>query len=507
MDFARNPSKSLHVRDQPVYRATERQILLPDDFFLPFGGKLNKENRWVKLAQMIPWYRVEEHYGERFKSWSKGQKAYSVRVALGALIIQERLGLSDRETVRQITENPYLQYFIGLSSFQEEPPFHPSLMTHFRKRLGPDVIQQVNEWIVMEQDDRDDSDDRDDMDPGQPEANTTADSETNSEPSVNQGKLLLDATCAPADIAYPTDLSLLNEAREKLEKMIDVLHAARQPGQRKPRTYREKARKAYLAVAKQRRVGPRGLRKAIGKQLRFVARDLRIIAKLRDEVGLDALSARQHRQLLVIQELYRQQEEMYRGRTRRIDDRIVSISQPHVRPIVRGKVRANVEFGAKVAISVVDGYARLERLDWDSFHEGHTLQAAVEAYRERYGHYPEAVLADKAYRNRENLRYCRERGIRLSGPPLGRPSKTTRAGQVRVERQDAVERNEIEGKFGEGKRLYGLGLIRARLQATSETVIAMQLLVMNLERRLRLLLYFVLTRLLRSGSVIALTNS
>ncbi|HHY68166.1 MAG TPA: transposase [Alicyclobacillus sp.] len=81
---------------------------MPDDFFLPFGGKLNKENRWVKLAQMIQWWKVEEHYGERFKFATKGQKAYSVRVALGSLIIQERLGLSDRETVQQITENPYL---------------------------------------------------------------------------------------------------------------------------------------------------------------------------------------------------------------------------------------------------------------------------------------------------------------------------------------------------------------------------------------------------------------
>ncbi len=207
---------------------------------------------------------------------------------------------------------------------------------------------------------------------------------------------------------------------------------------------------------------------------------------------MGALSARQYRQLLVIQELYRQQEEMYRRKTRRIEDRIVSISQPHVRPIVRGKVRANVEFGAKVAISVVNGYARLERLDWDSFHEGKTLQAAVEAYRERYGHYPEAVLADRAYRSRENLRYCKERGIRLSGPPLGRPSQTSRAEQARIERQDAAERNAIEGKFGEGKRLYGLGLIRAHLRATSETVIALQLLVMNLERRLRLLLSLVL---------------
>jgi hypothetical protein len=132
---------------------------------------------------------------------------------------------------------------------------------------------------------------------------------------------------------------------------------------------------------------PRALRKAVGKQLRFVARDLRIIGKLREEVGLGALSARQYRQLLVIQELYRQQEQMYHRKTRRIEDRIVSISQPHVRPIVRGKVRANVEFGAKVAISAVNGYARLERLDWDSFHEGNTLQAAV-VHRKRIPYNP-----------------------------------------------------------------------------------------------------------------------
>ncbi|CAB3391270.1 transposase (fragment) [Kyrpidia spormannii] len=136
---------------------------------------------------------------------------------------------------------------------------------------------------------------------------------------------------------------------------------------------------------------------------------------------------------------------------------------------------------------------------WDGFHEGHTLQAAVEAYRDRYGCYPEAVLADKAYRNRENLRYCKQRGIRLSGPPLGRPSQADRAVQARLERQDAAERNAIEGKFGEGKRLYGLGLIRARLRTTSETVIALQLLVMNLERRLPILLCTFFGWLFRSG--------
>jgi transposase, IS5 family len=372
-------------------------------------------------------------------------------------------------------------------------------MVHFRKRLGPDILHQVNEWMIAEQDEHDQSNDTDDGQNPPSEDKTTTSTGYAERPTrpTHKGKLLLDATCAPADIAYPTDLSLLNEAREKLEHIIDVLHAARESGKRKPRTYREKARKAYLTVAKQRRVSSRALRKAVGKQLRFVARDLRMIAMLRDEVGLYALNRRQHRDLLVIHELYRQQAEMYCKRTHRLEDRIISISQPHVRPMVRGKARTNVEFGAKVAISLVNGYVRMEHLSWDGFHEGQTLKDAVDAYHARYGCYPEAVLADRAYRNRENLRYCKERGIRLSGPPLGRPSQAERAEQAKVERQDAAERNAIEGKFGEGKRLYGLGLIRARLQATSETVIAMQLLVMNLEQRLRLLLRLVLARLIR----------
>lgn len=470
-----------------MYRMTEHQLILPDDFFLPFGGKLNKDNRWVKLAALIPWWKVEQVYAKRFEKKINGRQAVSVRVALGALIIKERLGTSDRETVQQITENPYLQYFIGLPGYQEEPPFHHSLMSHFRKRLNKKAINQINEWIVLGEH-SETEDDHDHDEPGQGPTEET-DTPSASESSPNKGKLLLDATCAPADIAYPTDLSLLNEAREKLEEMIDVLHAPFRGKQRKPRTYRRKARQAYLKVAKQRNVGQRKRRRAIGQQLRFIERDLKHIAKLQEISSLHRLNKQQYKQLMVIHEVYRQQKEMYATRSHRIDDRIVSITQPHIRPIVRGKAKANVEFGAKVSVSLVDGYAFMEELQWDNYNEANTLQQSIEAYRKRYGCYPEAILADKIYRNRENHRYCRERNIRLSGPKLGRPPKHELTEQKQLAQQDASERNAIEGKFGEGKRSYGLGLIQARLQQTSETVIALQFLVMNLERRLRLLFY------------------
>jgi len=486
-----------------LYQRTESQMILPGDFFLPFGGKLAEDNRWVLLAQMIPWWKLEEKYAKNFKKSLKGQKAVSIRVALGALIIQERLGTDDRETLRQILENPYLQYFLGLPEYQYRRPFHHSLMTHFRKRLGGEILDEVNEWIALEEsrnnsESPDQSDDDDDPSGGA-DAHT---SDESAEPLprqmelTNEGELLLDATCAPADIAYPTDLSLLNQAREKLEQIIDILHEPERGKTRKPRTYRERARKAYLAVAKQRRVKPRTMRKAIGKQLRFVSRDLRIIAELASTGGLTRLPRRMYKELLVIQELVRQQQAMYDKRTHSVPDRIVSIAQPHVRPIVRGKARANVEFGAKLAISVVNGYAFREQLSWDSFNEGQTLQAAVERYRARFGYYPKAVLADQIYRTRDNLRFCKEKGIRLSGPQLGRPSSADQQEQKKIAKADAVARNAVEGKFGEGKRSYGLGRIRAHLQTTSETVIGLQLLVMNLEKRLRVLFLPVLQWLL-----------
>lgn len=467
---------------------TGSQLLLPGDFFLPFGGKLRDDNRWVQLARLVPWSKVEQDYAKAFKKSFKGQKPVSIRVALGALLIQQRQNLTDRETVEQISENPYLQYFIGLSGYQDRKPFHHSLMTHFRKRLNAKILNQVNEWIAVEAAKQDEANDDDDTPKGATsKANSSAARQKPGEEDPNQGTLILDASCAPADIAYPTDVSLLNEAREKLEAIIDTLHDAREERSLKPRSYREKARKAYLEIAKQRKAGKQKIRKAIGQQLRFVRRDLRIVEQLVNKVGLSALSTREYRNLLVVRELYRQQFEMHQNHSHHIEDRIVNLTQPHVRPIVRGKAKAKVEFGAKIAISMVNGYTMMEKQQWDNFNEGTTLIESVEAYRTRFGYYPEAVLADQIYRNRENRTYCKERGIRMSGPALGRPSQEKKAELRKQAKQDAGQRNAVEGKFGEGKRRYGLGLISTRLRETSETVIALQLIMMNLERRLRVL--------------------
>lgn len=177
---------------------------------------------------------------------------------------------------------------------------------------------------------------------------------------------------------------------------------------------------------------------------------------------------------MVIHTLYQQQKKMFDAREHSVNDRIVSIHQPHVRPIVRGKANARVEFGAKVHLSLIDGYAFLDEISWDAFNEGSHLRAYVEQYRQRFGYYPKEVLADQIYCSRENRRYLKEKGIRLLAKPLGRPSA------VNKQHVRPGERNPVEGKFGQAKTAYGLDNIRARLKNTSESWIACIFLVLNL---------------------------
>ena len=470
-----------------MYRDRTSQIRIPDDFFLPFGGKLNKENRWVKLEALIPWWELEERYARNFRRSNKGEPALSIRVALGSLIIQAKQNLTDRETVNQIMENPYLQYFIGYERYEDrKPPFDPSLMVHFRKRIGPDLLSEVNELIALaglaeEQKSEDDD---------EPKGDSGGRDDVQGNPNPpNKGVMLIDATCAPSDIRYPTDLGLLNTAREKLEDIIDVLHEPDIGRLRKPRTYRNKARKIYLSIEKQRRKNQRAVRKAIGKQLGYVKRNLSIIdSYLQEPDRMLLLTKYQKEHLQAIRELYAQQLYMYKHKLRRVDQRIVSISQPHLRPIVRGKAGTNVEFGNKILTSVVNGYSFVEKMSFSNYNEGTFLQEVVENFRRRFGHYPEAVMADTIFRNRENLQWLKQRGIRISGPALGRPPKVRNEEQKAQTRLDAGMRNGVESSYGVAKRRYGLSCIRAKLPGTTESTIMLQFLVMNLDRRLRILL-------------------
>ena len=193
------------------------------------------------------------------------------------------------------------------------------------------------------------------------------------------------------------------------------------------------------------------------------------------------LSKQQQKRLETIRDLYKQQKTMYDNKVHSVKDRIVSLSQPYLCPVVRGKAKNPVEFGAKLDISVVDGFARLEKQSFDSYNESTCLKEEIERYKAREGCYPKRVLADKIYRNRANLSYCKERGIRLSGPALGRPRKDAVVDR-KLEYTDICDRVEVERKFSLAKRKCGLGLIMTKLQITTEHVVAMSILLLNLRK-------------------------
>jgi IS5 family transposase len=476
-----------------MYRSDSRGQLEFPDFYLPFSGHLDPDNRWVALARLVPWDLAEEIYLESLCD-DFGAPALPARVALGALLIKERLGLTDRGTVEAIQENPYLQFFIGQEEFSHDRPFDASLMVGFRKRFGEQGLSRISEAIALAPVCQTDeaplgpNDNHDEPLSADGNSSSAQESVTPAETPANRGKLIVDATCAPADIRYPTDVGLLNEAREKTEEILDELHVPLIGKAERPRTYRVKARRAFVAFTRRKRPKGKAVRRAKRQQLAFLRRNLKHIDLLLANplaLPLTQLSRRLYRNLLVSREVFRQQLEMYETKTCRVSDRIVSLSQPHVRPIKRGKAGRDTEFGAKLSLSVVDGFSFVDRLSWDNYNESQDLIGQIETYHRRFGFYPESVHADQIYRTRANRAYCKGRGIRLSGPPLGRRPQNVSAVDKRQALADEAIRNAVEGKFGQGKRRFGLGRIMAKLANTSAAQISLGFLVMNIEQALR----------------------
>ena len=450
-----------------MYRYSNGQISL-SDFKQPVGMNLKENNRWVKKAQTIPWLDIEKRYAKLFTN-RKGNVAKPLRLALGACIIQAEYGYSDEETALQIQENPYLQYFCGYSGYDDEHlPFDASLMVYFRKRLTPEVLGEINEMILRDAKERQEK---------EAEQDRSGDDSAPPSGGGNSGTLIVDATCAPSNIRFPQDVSLLDEARENAEQIIDTLQE--QSIEKKPRTYRNKAHKDSLKYMRSRKHTEKKTREAIRKQLQYLRRDLSIIDTMLQS-GL-LLSSKWRTRLDTIRKIYEQQKYMYDNHTHSVPDRIVSVSQPFIRPIVRGKAGKPVEFGAKLDISVSNGWTRLECWSFDAYNEATRLIETIERFKVREGHYPERVLADKIYRNRENLSYCKLYGIRLSGPALGRPRKDEQRDKQQTY-LDKNERIEVERQFSLAKRRCNLGKVKTKLEETIGFTLAMSIVVLNLRK-------------------------
>ncbi len=402
------------------------------------------------MAAQVDWEKFEKIYAKTFATI--GRPGKDARLVIGALILKHKLDISDEEMTQQITENPYLQFFVGLTTYHSEPPFDSSTLTHVRKRLGEREFDEFEQTLT------------DDL-----IANKL----------LKPKGLLIDATVCDSDITYPTDCGLLNKARQYCVAQIKEL--SKIVGT-KVRTYCRVAQQEYLNFIKRRQKTQQQIRQMQKSLLQYLRRNIRQMNELVEQ-ALEkghVVSSKVLKKLEIVTKIYEQQQYMYENKVKTIESRIVSFHKSYIRPIVRNKSDKRVEFGPKVCLSHVDGYVFVDHYSTENYNESTTLEQAIENYKDKFGKYPDYISMDQIYGIRENRDYLKEKGILSSVTPLGRKKKKeTHDKEHRWRKTKQKERNRIEGAIGHVKTKYSLDEVHAKLPETEYSWFRLALLSYN----------------------------
>ena len=433
-----------------MYRRKDRKTLPLFAELFPFGGKLNESNRWLRIAELIPWEELEEEYAKHFSD--VGRPATDAQLAIGLLLLKHMTGLSDEEVVQEVLENPYMQAFCGFEEFVTEEILDPSTLTKMRERLGLDFFRKLERKTYKMLIDR---------------------------RIIKAKGMLVDATVFPEEIKYPNDVGLLNDVREWLVRKIKK--AGKIIG-KKYRTYPRKGRKDYLNFSKKKRKTKKTINKAKRQMLQYVRRNIQQLKDAVEQVKAVGQRVKQNimDRLQVAEKIYHQQLEMYKRKVNRIDDRIVSFHRPYVRPIKRGKAGKKTEFGGKGALVHVEGFMFLDYFEHSAFAEENLMAAHVLGYVDRFGKLPPYVTADTKYGTLENRELMGKLEVRASFKRRGRPPKTVDSRDRWFKRKQR-ERNRIEGGIGNSKEHYGLNRVRYSIKDGSEMWVRAGILAMNLK--------------------------
>ena len=432
---------------------------------------LSKFNRWVKLADNLPWDKIEKEYNKRLRNRHNGAGNKPARMVVGALIVKHVENLSDEKTIQAIQENPYMQYLLGLPKFTEKPVFVPELFVSVRKRLDHDFFNLLTLMLA-------------EADGSKPKKG-----HTDEDGNDHGGTMKIDATCCDAEVRYPTDCNLLEDGSNLIDRLLDKFCTRHKII--KPRTRRVESRQAFIQLTRKKRKGKKLIDKTKLVQIRCLQADFQTFFDFLGKYSSNLLacfSRRDCKWLMTAIKMYEQQKMMFEQNVRSCADRIISIYQPHLRPIVRGKAKAKVEFGAKIGACIVNGYTYVDHLSWDAYNESSDLVAQMELYKLRFGMFPKEVQADKLYLGKENRKYIKACHVNCYNRPLGRPPKEENDSHADDKKRAIGERNEIEGTFGTSKRVYRANNIRAKLDDTADTWIGACFFAKNVMKFLRELL-------------------
>ena len=459
------------------FKPSYKQLTI-DAFRSSLDG-LDKSNRWVWLGDHLPWEVYEKQYGQKLNNQNAGASAKPARMVIAAMIIKHATRLSDVDTVEMIRENPYMQYFCGLGEFTDQQVFDPSLFVDLRKRISEDDINEMTKALFQREQEmkeaarkreEEDARNRGEEPPAAPKEDEDGAAFTDSKGREHKGVLKVDATCADAEVRYPVDVDLVEDGCRVIDRFIRLI--CKSIGVKAPKTNYFKAREAYKYLVKMKKKGGKLVRDTIEVMLSCLHKDILTLMDITAgefRNRLQYLRKDQQRVLDATMKMYFQQEQMHQSKEHRCDDRIISIFQPHLRPIVRGKASAKTEFGGKIGVSVVEGYDFIDHHSWDAYHEGSDMQLHIDKYKERFGCLPATILADKIYMNKDNRAILKDLEIKSYSKPLGRPPKDPPSPERQAAMARAVgKRNEVECSFGTGKRVYQANDIRAKLPETAE---------------------------------------
>jgi IS5 family transposase len=312
-----------------MIRYTSFKQLSIEEFKTPFEKEIDSNNRWVILANSLPWDELANIY-HKAMSPGKGAPGKDARLVIGALIVKHKLGFSGDETIQIIKENPYIQYFLGMKEFTNSPIFDSGLFTSILKRLGIDTFNQMQKEIIEKA--------------------------LNIQLKSKRNGLVIANRATDHFTNFSSNLRLLSDARILCEKILDTLckefnHRAM------PTSYREKAFNEYTAAINGSNHTIKENKKAIGRQLSFLKRRIRSINKLidtyLDKVDPDKftvikgaypipLNVSDLKRFWIIQHLYLQQQKMHKTGKKSCSDRIIDIDHPNLRLVLNTKAKFRI---------------------------------------------------------------------------------------------------------------------------------------------------------------------
>ena len=432
----------------------EHQYSFKNDWFMV--PEVDKNHEVIKIADAIDWASLSDRLAKFYCS-DNGRPTKPSRAKVGLLMLKHLNGLSDESVVDMLKRDLYAQYLCDVSLKEAQKFINSSSLTYFRKQIGPEGVKLIEMEVLN----------------------------TLKKNKIMRGRrLITDTTVMPVNIAYPTDINLLDKIRRKA---VEYLGQAKDFGAKTYRTYQRTARKVVITYQKVRKHTIKSRRRVQKKLLQFSGRN---IEQLNDAIKTAQKSSTPAIQkpkeqfikkaeefLQTANNILAQQKQIYQNK--KVTERIVSVHKTHIRPMVRGKYPVEVEFGPKLLVNLQGYCLFLEDVQFNNVADSQLLEKSIQGYKERFGKTPTQLAADRGFWSKDNRQLAEDLGIQKIAIENKGKSNYLK-GQPFRERLRRL-RCKIEAKISLAKRKHGLNRCLYGIKHGEEIWARLGLMTMNLK--------------------------